>query len=389
LQGWWMVVNAHAIYDSTFGLFTRIHPILPSVTGSVDYVVSFAWILRATALLGVVCLAAEMAERSVWLVRLWYAIAIAGGSIALLGLIQKATGAPMIFWQPADPSLHFTSTFFASYYYHANAGAFLNLVLAPIAGLSFWIIRRGSPILVRTLWLVLFLFVALAILSNTSRMAQAVGGLIFLILLGAVARSARRIMARTEKRTLVLGCLLGAMTILAVAQAVRLDRPLRRWNDFSEQLPDSARWTADRVALAGVGDAGFFGFGPGTFQTVFPHYQRLSGNQPPGVWRFLHNDYLQTILEWGWLGSVAIAALFFGGIGIGIRNYFNAENWSNRQRILLSCVLLALIGVAIHALVDFPLQILSIQLLVAAYLGICWGSSDWRRSEVGGRRSDR
>ena len=384
LQGWWMVINAHGIYDSAFHVFAPIGSLLPTFPGSADFVLSFAWMLRATALIGVVCLVAELVQRQVWLLRLWYALAIAGASIATLGLLQKATGAQMIFWQSASPWEQ--KTFFATYFYHSNAGAFLNLVLPVTAGLAAWAVRRNSSPVSRATWIIAAGLCAFAVLSNTSRMAQTVGGLIALALVIGAAPSAIRFLARTEKRTLVIGSLIVAITLLSVAQAVRLDQPLQRWQELSEHLPANARWTANRVALTGLGDAGWLGLGPGVFRAVFPRYQQASGNQPPGTWRFLHDDYLQTLLEWGWMGSLAVAALFFGGIGIGIRSYLRAKNWSTRQRILVPCVILALLGVAIHAAVDFPLQILSIQLFVATYLGICWGSGAWARTENTGKR---
>jgi O-antigen ligase/polysaccharide polymerase Wzy-like membrane protein len=380
LQGWWMVVNAHAIYDSTFGVFAPVRSILPRITGSADYIFSLTWMFRATALLGIVCLVAEMAQRAVWLVRLWYALALAGGAIALFGLIEKGTGAKMIFWQPSVLWNKEAYPFFATYFYHANAGAFLNLLLPPMAGIAIWLAaRRGSP-WIRAVCLAALLLVVVAIGSNTSRMSQAVAGGLILVMLAAIARSAARFVARAEKPTLVVGALVLVGTILAIAQAAQLSQPLARWNKFSSEVVETSRWTADRVALGGVGDAGWLGFGPGTFRAIFPHYQQAAGDQPPGTWRFLHNDYLQTLLEWGWLGSVAVAALFFGGIGVAVRNYFRREGWSNRQRILLPCVVLSLMGVALHAAVDFPFQILSIQLVVAAYLGLCWGSGAWKRS---------
>ncbi len=388
LQGWWMVANAHSIYDSTYRFFVPVRAIFRNGPGSVDYALSLAWMLRATALLAVVCFTAELTQRPVWLLRLWSAIALAGGSIALLGLIQKGTGAHMIFWQLAAPSD--TTTFFASYYYHANAGAFLNLVLPLVAGLVLWATLRQASPWARAACLTALVLLVVAALSNTSRMAQAVGAMLVVAMIAAVARPALQMIARVEKRTLLVALFVVILTVLAVAQAVHLDQPLRRWQSLSEQFPADARWLANRAAVPAAGDAGWFGFGPGTFRAIFPHYQKRIANLD-GAWRFLHDDYLQTILEWGWLGSAAIAVLFFGGIGMGVRSFFKRRDWSNRQRILVGAAVLALIGVALHALVDFPLQIMSIQLFVATYLGICWGSGEGggQRTEAGGQRPER
>lgn len=375
LQGWWMVANGHAVYDDTFQLFAPIHSIWPTGVGSADYALSFAWMLRATVLLGVCCLSAEMCQRPVWLLRLWYALAISGGAIAVEGILQKATGAKMIFWQP--PVYPPMENFFATFFYHANAGAFLNLVLPVVAGLALWTVARQARPIVRTLWATTLLLVVIAVLSNTSKMAQAVGLLIAVVLGGAVLRPAARTVARMEKRQLLIGLFVVALAAVAIAQAVHLDKPLERWQQFTKQLPVDERWAANLTALHAVGDAALFGFGPGTFRAIFPHYQAASASSAHGFWRFLHDDYLQTLLEWGWLGSAVIAALFFGGIGVAVRNYLKRRDWATRQRILLPCVVLALVGVALHAVVDFPVQILSIQLLVATYLGVCWGSGGW------------
>src|SRR5438876_110114 len=109
-------------------------------------------------------------------------------------------------------------------------------------------------------------------------------------------------------------------------------------------------------------------------------------------------------MEWGWAGGTLWAVIFFGGIATGIYNIRWQENfrraariharerpfefcseraahspvpgtweWTSRQRLLLPLSILALIGVAAHALIDFPLQIASIQLYAVTFLGICWG----------------
>jgi hypothetical protein len=89
-------------------------------------------------------------------------------------------------------------------------------------------------------------------------------------------------------------------------------------------------------------------------------------------------------MEWGWLGTTLWALLFFGGIAVGIRSYKQyAPDWPPRRRLLQPFVIIALMGVALHAMADFPLQIASIQLYVATYLGLCWGSISWnQRSDM-------
>lgn len=374
-QGWWMVLNARAVYDMVFHWFLPVTPVLSQLAGSTDYVLSSAMMLRVTALIGVILVVTDMVGRSSWMLRLWTAIVISGGAIASLGLVQKASGAKMIFWQP--PIWPPLETFFATYVYHANAGAFLNLVLPATVGLICWLFARGERRVARAFLIAATVIVLLAIVSNTSRMAQAIGGLLLACLLITVARPLISRAVRAERSVLIIGTIVFAIVIFAIAQAAHLDRPVARWREFTTNLPIDQRWAADRAAFRGIGDAGAFGLGPGVFRAVFPRYQQESQGEVHGTWRFLHDDYLQTILEWGWFGSLAIAALFFGGIAVGVRNYRKAEAWSNRQRILLACVLLALGGVALHAAVDFPLQIYSIQLLVATYLGICWGSGTW------------
>ena len=178
---------------------------------------------------------------------------------------------------------------------------------------------------------------------------------------------------------LLAGTIAILLTLIALAHATHLEQPIGRWRSLSDTIPNDARWEASRVAFGALSDIGLFGFGPATFRVVFPSYNGVPIQRVPGTWRFLHEDYLQTALEWGWLGSTFWALLFFGGIAVGIRSYKQhaARDWTPRRRLLQPFVFIALVGVALHALVDFPLQIASIQLYVATYLGLCWGSRFW------------
>ena len=374
-----MAFNAKSIYDSDFSVFVPLHNFASLVAGSVDYPISAAWMIRGTLLLGIILFVADLSQSNRWLLRLWYVIGLVGGSIAFLGLLQKATGTLMIFWQPPPPEQVRVTTFFATYYYHGNAGAFLNLVWPLTCGLVIRAFATGSHPWMRAMWTSIFLITIAAVLANTSRMAQ----LVALLLLVAICVQFGPLLLRKlsgGKSVALAGALAIGLALIAFAQASHFEQALNRWQLQSEHIPNDARWQASRVAVRALANAGLFGFGPGTFRVVFPTYNRSGSDQVPGTWRFLHEDYLQTLLEWGWIGGILWALLFFGGITVGIRSYKEhaRQDWTPRRRVLQPLVIIALMGVALHALVDFPVQIESIQLYVATYLGLCWGSMLWK-----------
>ena len=147
LFGWLMVINARAIYDSELHLFVTLQRLWSAGPGSVDQALSAAWMWRATTLLGAICLVADAVRDPRWLLRIWATVAAVGSSIALLGLVQKASGAPMIFWRPVDRPV---ATFFATFPYHGNAGAFMNLALPLTIGLAIRAFSRpGQPVVRR------------------------------------------------------------------------------------------------------------------------------------------------------------------------------------------------------------------------------------------------
>jgi len=379
VMGWGMALNAHAIVDADYAILLPLTSPLPGAPGSADYALSIAWMRRATALLLGIWVVADLVQDERWLLRICWAIGLAGGSIALLGLLQKATGAEMIFWEALDPHEPPVGTFFATYYYHGNAGAYLNLALPATLGLAFRSVTRPSNPGVRALWVTLSLIMLVAVMSDTSRMGQFIAVLIVLALLGVFAGKVFRRVRHLELKTAVIAMLVGAAALWAVTQASHLDLSLQRWEKFQSTWGSDGRWLVDKAAIAALPAAGPLGFGPGAFSVVFPYFNELD-ERAQGRWLFLHNDYLQTLMEWGWIGGLLWAGVFFGGMIVAARSLTNKQSsagWYPRQRLLLPVSLIALGGGALHAAVDFPLQIASIQLYAATYLGICWGSGFW------------
>jgi diacylglycerol kinase (ATP) len=363
VQAWWMGLNAD---PETGG--TRSFRWAP---GSVNQELSFGMALRVTMLVGVLWMVCDMAQHWKWRRRLWWTLALTGFSIVLLGLVQRIGGAPGTFWQYDLEA----PTFFATFPYHANAGAFMNIVWPLMAGLLTLSMREQAASWQRGLWTVALVACLCGLFVNTSRGSGFVALLLVLLWLGwLLGRPASRWVSLNRPALLTR-----ALAVLAVAgviaMAIGVDRTLERWRGLEQELhAGNPRWQADLTSLRIISDAGATGFGPGTFARVYALYRGESRARLEHA----HNDYLQTIIEWGFLGAAAWAFLVFGGPVRAVRAWIQGRGSKRtRDRILAFAGLAALLGLLLHALVDYPLQIPSIQLYTAVLLGFFWSFPQW------------
>lgn len=365
LLGWAVTLNARSSYDPDFHQFVPRVAFWRGGPGSVDRETSLEMMQRVTALAGALLFIVDLARRRQWRERVWWTIVLTGASIAGFGLLQKIAEAPMIFWEAGREG----TTFFATYYYHGNAAAFINLVLPLAAGLAIVVSRRAQNHGSKALTFSAFFLVLVSAFVNVSKagMLIAVG-----LLVALAAWQSPRLLGRGKSALLAL------LATLIIVGALGYETAAKRWAEMPKLMTaENPRLLVARTCLDMLPSAGAFGFGPGTFETVFPHFNHEAGAR--GIWRYAHEDYLQTALEWGWAGAGLWAIVFAGGI---VHCFRHARRQSGRERVLLLSSGLALCGIALHAAVDFPLQIASLQLYTAALLAFGWSSGGWRTSGV-------
>ena len=363
-QGWLMALNAQFRYDSAHAAFASVQHWWASGPGTVDASTSVGAMVRVTILLGLLIYAGDLGCRRTWRRRILWSFVAAGGSVALFGLVQHALGATAIFWAPRPPSIGF----FGTYQYSGNAGAFLNLVL-PLT-----VIAARQAFQDHVQWERALAFPALAAITagafvNASRAALVVT-LLLIALLAASAILFKRASVRQARHIPKPVVLLATMAVAIIVPSAGWESAAQKWGALPSQLNTAnPRLLAYTAELQMAPDAGFWGFGPGTFEITFPHYTHFLGDSIRGIWRYAHNDYLQTLLEWGTIGAAAWALLFLRGL-IGGFAAGTDQSRRNRERAFFLAASLSLAGMALHATVDFPFQIASLQLYAATLLGL-------------------
>src|SRR5438046_6266094 len=105
----------------------------------------------------------------------------------------------MIFWRRPPPPELGVSTFFATYYYHGNAGAFLNLVWPLSAGLVIRAFTSRSHPGMRAISVTLFIVTIAGALANTSRMPLVVSVILLVAIYVQFGRTLIRNLSTAQK----------------------------------------------------------------------------------------------------------------------------------------------------------------------------------------------
>lgn len=398
-QGWWMTANAASRYRPEPPAFEPVPQLWGAVAGTVDRAESARIMIHISCLLGAFCCACDVVRSREWGLRILRNIAVAGSSVILLGVVQRAG-----VWTPALAHMRPHEGFpFGTFNYHGNAGAFINLVIPAAALLVLRSFRDGSSVRERAVAIFMLCVCVIGAFVNVSRAAMVIS----LAILGASAVLSYRLLRRARMSELcdarpaggrgwgrvVTAVLLGATALACITAAVLViggTTAWQRWAALPSQLSGpNARVILWRVCWPMAREAGMLGNGPGSFKLLFPqsphmvpelYANYIVREHVPGtrvsMWNHAHQDYLQTVIEWGWVGASAWAALVVGWVlPPGRRGRWDPGASRNPQlswRGPRPFAVVALGGVLAHAAVDFPLQVPSIQLYVAMYIALLW-----------------
>jgi O-antigen ligase len=112
------------------------------------------------------------------------------------------------------------------------------------------------------------------------------------------------------------------------------------------------------------------GLGPGEYQDRFREFQTF---RPELLFDHAHNDYLESMAEWGIVVALIFWALILSVLIAAIRTFFGPTS-PERRGILLACIG-AIFSILLHSLTDFNLQIPSNAMLFFTFVGIAFAQS--------------
>ena len=204
--------------------------------------------------------------------------------------------------------------------------------------------------------------ILIAIILSMSRMAF-VATFASLVVAGTLVPIAARTSLPRSLIALTLLAVLGATAFIYLAPDALIGRFSQAVG--TDDVPPDVRihlWS-DTQRLAA--DYPLVGSGLGTFEQVFVRYKTL---EPQLAVDYVHNDYLQLLVELGSIGFATAVAAMVCLLFAAVRAIYKSVDPTLRY-VAIAC-LSALVGILIHSFTDFNLYIPANGMLVAWIAGV-------------------
>lgn len=280
-------------------------------------------------------------------------------------------------WQYLTKSAHvwnltspYTGRAGGTFIYPNHLAGFLEMLI-PL-GLCQVLIGRSGHVLKIVLGYACVVMLA-GIVVTLSRGGWLVTGVMLLVL---------SIVLMTQRDYRIQGAVL--LTVLMVAMVAAVPRfqamQQRTRTMMAGHKTDDMRFSIWQPALKIWRDNFWWGVGPGLFDYRFPEYRPSDVQLRPYK---VHNDYLNTLVDWGLAGAVLVAVpwtLMYWGVFKcwrtvrGGRDDF-ARKKSNKFAFLVGSSL-GLLAILLHSFLDFNMQLPAIAILAVTFMALL--TSQWR-----------
>jgi O-antigen ligase len=293
--------------------------------------------------------------------KLLWIVLMNGALIAAVAIVQRVTSPGKVLWiyRPEVTTFYYV---FGPFEYRATASQFFNL-LWPIA-LGLYVEGRRFPLSV------------VALLMAAPIITSSRGGLVMFAFAGALFLAglllAGKISPAIRLRLLLVG--LGVTILFVTLGLGPLQRRVSESPSVEEFLSLGGRLKQNQNSWRIIADHPLWGVGPGTYETAFrlygfPNAFRPGRDDPreQKAWDFFyakaHNDWLQTLAEWGAPG-MALIVLFV------LIAWVELLKRGAGEPVLRFGMAVSILTVLLHGAFDYPLQNFAILIYLATLLGL-------------------
>jgi len=362
------------------------------VLGTADYVASLRAAGTSAAILAGFLMAIEIWRHEIWSRALLLWMLTIGFTITGLFFLQKFIGEPFQVLNVGG-----TPTSFFVYNYWGNGAAFLNLFWPVALAVGIYCGVRRTRFW--TIWFFPPLIIFAAVFFNLSKAGNllAAGGVVLFIAL-AMIPVIRLIREHdiTIRKSYLLAIAIPAM-VIGVSCFFAI--PWSRWDYYvarTDGVENDTRFKAYVQFVRMIPDAGWTGFGAGTFEGLHLEYLRADPIAVKAPFWTAHQDYIQTLVEWGWIGTALWALIMVPGSVVVVvtifqrvrfpslpRRHYGWGAWDPIRQFFLALpepdqpllsvgVATSIALVAAHAAGDFPFQVPSLGLIFLVWVAMGW-----------------